>query len=118
MNSPWDKQIKARVPDWTTYEYWRRWNDFLSSDRRCYVGDVVSGEVIALAPFGVWVFVECGHPIDEGFPGLLRKSDMLKNEGNKKLTVKDFPQIGETVHAEINFFEPTGPTLLQINSDV
>jgi hypothetical protein len=55
----WDEQIRERFPDWGTEVAAARWE----TDRaRLYIGKTVSGEVIARAPFGVWIDINVGHP--------------------------------------------------------
>ena len=90
----WRQQIRDRFPDWLTSAAILRFIDAMELDDRPYVGDIVSGEVISRAPFGVWVDIHCG------FPALLLVPNML-NAQSSPITFDDFPQLHSVVHAEI-----------------
>lgn len=100
VSEAWEQQIRARFPDWNTPEMEYRWYNYFGSERRCYLWDRVQGEVIARAPFGVWVDVDNGFPIDRGIPVLMNATDML--DADRAInSISDFPAIGSTVFAEI-----------------
>ena len=95
MSESWEEQLRKRFPDWLTSEGILRFMELTRLDDRPYVGDIVSGEVVARAPFGVWV------DIDWGFPALMLVVNML-NAGTKSISFDSYPALGTIVYAEIN----------------
>ena len=55
----WGEEIKARFPDWGTDQIFLSWP---SIRQHVTVGQTVSGEAVARAPFGVWIDIGIGHP--------------------------------------------------------
>ena len=101
MSKNWTEQIRERFPDWLSTESALRWMDSLKSECRPYVGDLVSGAVIARAPFGVWV------DIDWGRPALLRAEDMIGAD-QKRIRFDEYPGFDTIINAEIISLEIDG----------
>jgi hypothetical protein len=55
----WGEDIKARFPDWGTDHVLTIWP---SIRQHVMIGQTVFGEVVARAPFGVWIDIGIGHP--------------------------------------------------------
>jgi hypothetical protein len=87
----WDEDIRARFPDWSTDAVLARWPAIRS---RVSVGQRVRGEVIARAPFGVWVDIAAGHP------ALLLVPEMA-GALQRRITLEEYPQLGAVVEARI-----------------
>lgn len=87
----WDTDIRARFPDWGTDAALARWPAIRS---RLSIGQAVRGEVIARAPFGVWVDIGAEHA------ALLLVPEMA---GAKERPVKfeEYPPQGSTIEARI-----------------
>lgn len=87
----WEEDIRARFPDWGTDAVLARW----SAIRSCLsIGQLVRGEVIARAPFGVWVDVAAGHP------ALLLVPEMT-GARERRIMFEDYPALGSTVEARV-----------------
>jgi predicted RNA-binding protein with RPS1 domain len=87
----WDDDIRVRFPDWGTDAARSRWP---AARSRLSVGQVVRGEVIARAPFGVWVDITVGHP------ALLMVPEMA-GARERPITFEDYPPLGAVVEARI-----------------
>jgi hypothetical protein len=89
MEDVWREQIRSRFPDWGTDAALARW----PGDRaRLAVGSVVRGEVIARAPFGVWVDIAAAHP------ALLLVPEMV-GARLRRMVFEDYPALGTVVEA-------------------
>jgi hypothetical protein len=55
----WRDEIRARFPDWETDAFQARWPE---NSEGLAVGQEVRGEIIARAPFGLWMDIRIGHP--------------------------------------------------------
>ncbi|NOT61141.1 MAG: hypothetical protein HOP19_13055 [Acidobacteria bacterium] len=91
-NNDWREEIKSRFPDWQTDVAIERWPAIRKS---LSIGQPVSGEVIARAPFGVWVDINVGQP------ALLIVVNM-KDAGMRRIAFDDYPPKGAVVLARIN----------------
>jgi transcriptional accessory protein Tex/SPT6 len=91
MNHEWTSEIRDCFPDWQTDNATARWPE---TKAQLSIGQKVSGEVIARAPFGVWVNIGVGHP------ALLLVPEM---EGADKHPIKfeEYPPLGAIVTAWI-----------------
>jgi hypothetical protein len=87
----WDDDIRARFPDWCTDAVLIRWPAIRA---KLAVGQIVHGEVIARAPFGVWVDIAVGHP------ALLLVPEMA-HAREKRIAFEDYPPVGAIVEARI-----------------
>ncbi len=87
----WGKDILARFPDWGSDAALARWPEVRS---RLAVGQTVRGQVIARAPFGVWVDIDAGHP------ALLLVPEMAEAR-ERCIGFEDYPPIGAMVEARI-----------------
>jgi ribosomal protein S1 len=87
----WGEDIRARFPDWGTDAFSARWSTIKGA---LAVGQEVRGEVIARAPFGVWVDIGAGHP------ALLLVPEMA-GACERPLRFEDYPQLGEVIEARI-----------------
>lgn len=87
----WDADIRARFPDWGTDAALPRWPAIRS---RLSIGQEVRGEVIARAPFGVWVDIGVGHL------ALLLVPEMA---GARERTIQfeEYPPLGSTIETRI-----------------
>lgn len=107
-NDDWDADIRSRFPDWQTtvaLERWPKIREGLS------VGQAVVGEIVARAPFGVWL------DIDAQQPALLLVVNM-KDATTRRIAFDDFPAKGATVEARINALGDDGEIgLTQLKPD-
>jgi ribosomal protein S1 len=87
----WGEDIRARFPDWGTDAARARWPDVRA---RLAVGQAVRGEVIARAPFGVWVDIGAGHP------ALLLVPEMA-GARERPIRFEEYPASGAVVEARI-----------------
>jgi len=87
----WGEDIRARFPDWGTATALVRWPAIRS---RLSIGQEVRGEVIARAPFGVWVDIAAGHP------ALLLVPEMA-GACERRITFEEYPQRGAVIEARI-----------------
>jgi predicted RNA-binding protein with RPS1 domain len=87
----WGEHIKARFPDWGTDRILAIWP---SIRQHVSIGQMVSGEVIARAPFGIWIDIGIGHP------ALLLVPEM-KGARERSISFDEYPSIGTTVEARI-----------------
>lgn len=101
MPDNWQDQLRERFPDWLTSKAIMRFLEMSEQNKRPFVGDLVSGEVIAVAPFGVWV------DVNWGFPALLLAANMLNVEG-ERISEYDYPKLGTIIHAEITSLDVEG----------
>jgi hypothetical protein len=87
----WDDDIRMRFTDWGTDTARSRWP---SVRQHLSVGQEVRGDVIARAPFGVWLDIGVGHP------ALLMVPEMV-GAREHRITFEDYPPLGATVEARI-----------------
>jgi ribosomal protein S1 len=87
----WDDDIRARFPDWGNDVARARWPN---TRARLVVGQTVRGEVIARAPFGVWVDIAVGHP------ALLLVPEMA-DARFRPIQFAEYPALGAMVEARI-----------------
>ena len=87
----WPEDIKARFPDWGTDRILLRWP---SIRQNVTVGQTVRGDVIARAPFGVWIDIGIGHP------ALLLVPEM-EGARERSISFDEYPLIGMIVEARI-----------------
>jgi predicted RNA-binding protein with RPS1 domain len=87
----WDGDIRGRFPDWGTDVALARWPEVRS---RLSVGQAVRGEVVARAPFGVWVDIGAGHP------ALLLVPEMA-GARLRAIRFEEYPAPGTTVEARV-----------------
>ncbi len=87
----WGEDIKALFPDWGTDRFLLSWP---SIRQHIMVGQTVRGEVVARAPFGVWIDIGIGHP------GLLLVPEMA-GARERSISFDEYPLIGTTVEARI-----------------
>lgn len=87
----WDQDIRNRFPDWKTSEALTRWPQ---ARAKLQVGQLVRGDVIARAPFGVWVDIGIGHP------ALLLVPEMA-GVRERRIVFDDYPAIGEAIEARV-----------------
>jgi predicted RNA-binding protein with RPS1 domain len=88
----WNDDIRARFTDWGTEDALARWP---TERKRLSVGLCVRGEVIARAPFGVWVDISAGHP------ALLLVAEM-RDARERRIRFEDYPKMGEILEAHIS----------------
>jgi hypothetical protein len=91
VEEAWREQIRSRFPDWSTDAALARWP---GNRTRLSIGSSVRGEVIARAPFGVWVDIAAGHP------ALLLVPEMAKAR-ELRIGFQDYPTLGTVVDAWI-----------------
>jgi hypothetical protein len=87
----WDDDIRARFPDWGTDAALARWPDVRA---RLAIGQTVRGEVIARAPFGVWLNIDVGHP------ALLLVPEMA-GARDRPIRFEEYSPLGVVVEARI-----------------
>jgi predicted RNA-binding protein with RPS1 domain len=87
----WTEDIRSRFSDWGTEAALARWPKIRAS---LQVGRMVSGTVIARAPFGVWLDIGVGHP------ALLLVPEM-RGAKERPITFEDYPQMESQVDAKI-----------------
>jgi hypothetical protein len=87
----WEQDIRSHFPDWGTCTALGRWK---AARTRLSIGLQVRGEVIARAPFGVWVDIHVGHP------ALLLVTKMTGAD-ERRIAFEEYPQVGATVEAHI-----------------
>ena len=87
----WDEDIRARFPDWGTDAALRRWP---TVKLELAVGQAVSGEVIARAPFGVWV------DIGVSLPALLLVPERTCAH-ERPIPFEKYPEVGTLVKARV-----------------
>ncbi len=87
----WDGDIRARFPDWGTDAALARWPAVKAG---LAVGQPVRGEVIARAPFGVWVDIGAGHP------ALLLVPEMA-GAGVRPIRFEEYAPLGAVVEARV-----------------
>ena len=87
----WEDDIRLRFPDWGTEAARGRWP---TNRARLAIGQVAHGEVIARAPFGVWVDIEAGHP------ALLLVTEMAGAHA-RRIAFEEYPPLGSTVEARV-----------------
>lgn len=94
----WITDIRARFPDWNTAAALQRWS---SVSDQLQIGQEVTREVIARAPFGVWG--DIGVP----FAGLLLVPNM-KEATVRRIAFEDYPATSTMVDARINSLGSAG----------
>lgn len=100
--------IRCHFPDWKTDHELRRWPDV---KHRLQVGQHVSGNVIAHAPFGIWL------DIQESWPALMLIHN-LRIAHESPIGIEDFPRLGSVVHGRINALGDRGELgLTQLDPD-
>lgn len=87
----WDDDIRVRFPDWGTDVALARWPAVKAV---LVVGQVVRGEVIARAPFGVWVDIGAGHP------ALLLVPEMT-GARERPIRFEEYPELGALIEARV-----------------
>ena len=87
----WGEDIRTRFPDWGTNAARTRWSDVRA---RLRVGQAVRGEVIARAPFGVWLDIDAGHP------ALLLVPEMA-GARERPIQFEEYPPMGAVVEGLI-----------------
>jgi ribosomal protein S1 len=87
----WGEDIRARFPDWGTEAALARWPAIKAG---LAVGQLVRGEVIARAPFGVWVDIGAGHP------ALLLVPEMAGAQ-ERSIRFEEYPELGAVVEARV-----------------
>ena len=87
----WGEDIRARFPDWGTDAAQVRWPAVKAG---LAVGQAVRGEVIARAPFGVWVDIAAGHP------ALLLVPEMA-GARERPIRFEEYPALGAVVAARV-----------------
>jgi len=92
----WRDQIAVRYPEWGTERWKARWRETPAPVR---VGQAVIGEVIARAPFGVWL--EAGL----GTPALLLVPYMMPVERRSPI---EYPELGVRLECWVRAVGPEG----------
>jgi hypothetical protein len=87
----WEDDIRVRFPDWGTDAARDRWPN---AKARLSVSQMVRGEVIARAPFGVWVDIGAGQP------ALLLVPEMA-GAWVRSVKFEDYPPLGAVIEARI-----------------
>jgi hypothetical protein len=87
----WDEDIRTRFPDWKTDAALARW---LSVRQELSLENSVKGEVIARAPFGVWIDIGIDRP------ALLLVPE-IKGAREKAISFDEYPLIGSSIEARI-----------------
>ena len=87
----WGEDIRARFPDWGTDAALARWPAVKAG---LAVGQAVRGEVIARAPFGVWVDIAAEHP------ALLLVPEM-SGARERPIRFEEYPALGAVVEARV-----------------
>lgn len=87
----WDEDIRVRFPDRGTEAAQARWPAVRAE---LTAGQVVRGQVIARAPFGVWVDIGAGHP------ALLLVPEMT-GARERPVRFEEYPELGAVVEARI-----------------
>ncbi len=87
----WDGDIRDRFPDWGTDAALARWPAVTAG---LAVGQQVRGEVIARAPFGVWVDIGAGHP------ALLLVPEMA-GAGERPIRFEEYPALAMVIEARV-----------------
>ncbi len=104
----WNADVRSRFPDWQTDVARERWPDIRQS---LSIGQSVSGEVIARAPFGVWLDIEVPQP------ALLLVVNMMDAK-TRRIRFDGYPAKGATIQARINALGDDGEIgLTQLNPD-
>ena len=94
----WETDIRTRFPDWQTDSGLRRWPDVKD---QLWIGQSITGEVIARAPFGVWL------DIGVSFPALLLVPNM-KEAKVRRIGFDDYPAKETLVDGRINALGDAG----------
>ncbi len=97
--NPWMSDIRTRFPDWKTQSSLQRWPDVKNQLR---VGQTVSGQTIAQAPFGVWL------DIGVSFPALLLVHNMKDAHVRPPIGLEDYPALDASVDGRINALGDAG----------
>jgi ribosomal protein S1 len=87
----WDGDIRVRFPHWGTDAALARWPAIKAG---LVVGQAVRGEVIARAPFGVWVDIGAGHP------ALLLVPEMA-SACERPIRLEEYPKLGKVIEARV-----------------
>ena len=100
--------VRCAFPDWQSDSAFQRWPQV---KRRFHIGQHVSGNVIALAPFGVWL------DIHESWPALILIHNMAMAQ-DSSTGFNDFPVMGTVIHGRINALGDRGELgLTQLDPD-
>ncbi len=94
----WGQDIRARFPAWMTPAAAEIWPRCLG---RLEIGQPVTGEIIARAPFGVWI------DIGVGWPAVVLIPEMRDEDGGR-ITYSRFPAKGSTVDGRVVGFGDGG----------
>jgi ribosomal protein S1 len=87
----WGEDVKGRFPYWGTEAALARWP---SIRQQLSAGQTVRGEVIARAPFGVWIDIGVDHP------ALLLVPEM-EGARQRSISFEEYPLVGTLVEARI-----------------
>jgi hypothetical protein len=87
----WDDDIRVRFPDWGTDAALTRWPAIKAG---LVVGQTVRGEVIARAPFGMWVDIGVGHP------AVLLVPEMA-GARERPIQFEEYPSLGVIAEARV-----------------
>ena len=91
MTITWRDEIRVRFPDWGTDAALARWPAIRA---QLAVGQAIRGEVVARAPFGVWVDIGAGQP------ALLLVPEMAEAR-ERCITFADCPALGAVIETRI-----------------
>jgi ribosomal protein S1 len=91
----WANEIRQRFPNWYADEGIAHLEEMPGG---LSIGQPVRGDVVARAPFGVWVDIGIGSP------ALLRVVDMA-DARRRRISFDDYPPVGKTIVASILDFD-------------
>lgn len=91
--------IRTQFPDWKTQSSLQRWPEVKN---QLPVGQTVSGQTIARAPFGVWL------DIGVSFPALLLVHNMKDAHVQTPIGLEDYPALDASVDGRINALGDAG----------
>ncbi len=86
----WQDLIRSRFPDWGTEAAINRWN---SNRPQILLGQIFHGDVIARAPFGIWLDIGVSHP------ALYLLPDLVRLHGGRPGF--QFPDVGELISGQV-----------------
>jgi hypothetical protein len=104
MNN-WGQDIRDRFPDWGTDAALQNWPEIRA---KLSIGQAVQGNVIARAPFGVWI------DIGIDVPALLLVPE-IAGARERRLTFDEYPAIGVGLDATIIWLGDRGEIRLTQN---
>ena len=91
-SNSWTSDIRKRFPDWKTESAAQRWPEVKAE---LQIGQSIKGQVIARAPFGVWL------DIGVSLPALLLVPNM-KDAKVRRIGFEDYPVMDALVDGRIN----------------